>query len=71
MSDLHDEPREFTDEELRAALRRVGEHARQQAFSAGKPIVILRGTDLVWIYPDGHEEVAPLSAKARSEGAAP
>ena len=61
MSDIQTEPREFTDQQLHAALKRVGEQAKKQAFSAGKPIVVLRGTQLVWIYPDGREVTSPVS----------
>ncbi len=48
--------REFTDEQLRAALERVGQTARQEAFQAGVPVIVLRDGKLVWIYPDGREE---------------
>lgn len=52
----HDEP-EFTDEQLRAALRRVGEDARREAFAAGRPVFIIKGTSLVALHADGTEEI--------------
>ncbi len=60
---------EFTDEQLRAALRRVGRDARLAAFAAGRPVVIIKGGSLVALYEDGAEEVI---GPVRSEtGAAP
>jgi hypothetical protein len=52
-----DDGREFTDEQLRAALRRVGEEARREAFAAGLPVYILKGKSLVALHADGTEEV--------------
>jgi hypothetical protein len=52
-----DDGREFTDEQLRAALRRVGEEARREAFAAGLPVIILKGRSLVALHADGTEEV--------------
>lgn len=55
---------EFTDEQLRAVLKRVGSDARQAAFAAGRPIMIAKKSHLVLIYPDGAEEiVAPLPSQ--------
>jgi hypothetical protein len=48
---------EFTDEQLRAALKRVGRDARQAAFAAGQPVVILKGNTLVELHADGTEKV--------------
>ena len=48
---------EFTEEQLRAALRRVGEEARREAFAAGRPVIILKGTALIALHADGTEEV--------------
>jgi hypothetical protein len=48
---------EFTEEQLRAALRRVGREARRAAFAAGRPVIILKGTSLVALHADGTEEV--------------
>jgi hypothetical protein len=48
---------EFTDEQLRAALKRVGREARRKAFAAGQPVVILKGSALVEVYADGTEKV--------------
>jgi hypothetical protein len=52
---------EFTDEQLRAALKRVGRDALQAAFAAGRHVMILRDGFVVALYPDGSERViAPL-----------
>jgi hypothetical protein len=51
------EPPEFTDEQLRAALKRMGREARQLAFAAGRPIIILKGRSIVALHADGREEV--------------
>lgn len=48
---------EFTEEQLRAALRRVGREARQEAFAAGHPVIIVKDKTLVALHPDGTEEV--------------
>jgi hypothetical protein len=37
-----DDPPEFTDEQMREALRRMGEQARTQAFDAGLAVTIVR-----------------------------
>jgi len=49
--------REFTDEQLRAALRRAGREARQAAFAAGHPVFVIKGMAIVALYPDGREEI--------------
>ena len=51
------DPPEFTDEELRAALKRVGDEARRAAFAAGRPVMVAKNARLVLLYPDGTEEV--------------
>jgi hypothetical protein len=51
-----DDP-EFTTEELRAALKRVGQTAREEAFAAGLPVYVLRGTTIVARHADGSETV--------------
>ncbi|HEY7313685.1 MAG TPA: hypothetical protein VH643_30325 [Gemmataceae bacterium] len=51
-----DEP-EFTDEQLRSALRRVGRDARQEAFAAGRPVFFVKGASLVALHADGTEEI--------------
>jgi len=57
------DPPEFTDEQLRAALRSVGETARREAFAAGRSVMIVKGASLVLLHPDGTEEVVgPLHA---------
>ena len=45
-----DEP-EFTDDQLRAAVKGVGRDARKAAFAAGRPVFIIKGTSLVAINP--------------------
>lgn len=58
---------EFTEEQLRAALRRVGREARQATFAAGQPVVVVKGMTLVALYPDGREEILePLHREAES-----
>ena len=57
-NDEQDDDKEFTDEQLRDALRRVGSEARRAAFAAGRPVVQLKDGKVVWIYPDGTERVA-------------
>ncbi|HTU20628.1 MAG TPA: hypothetical protein VMG10_21385 [Gemmataceae bacterium] len=58
---------EFTDEQLRAALRRVGQEARQTAFAAGYPVIVIKGMALVALYPDGREEILePLRPEAET-----
>ena len=47
---------EFTDEQLRAALLRVGKEARERAFAAGLPVVVVQGKALVAMHPDGSVE---------------
>src|ERR1700722_10454130 len=54
----HDtDDREFTDEQLRAALKRVGEDAQTEAFAAGRPVYILKGNTVVALHADGTEEI--------------
>lgn len=48
---------EFTDEQLHAALVRVGREARRSAFAAGRPVVVIKGRSIVALYADGREEV--------------
>ena len=49
------EPPEFTDEQLRAALHRMGEQARTEAFAAGLAVTMARNGHVIRQYPDGHE----------------
>lgn len=51
-----DDP-EFTEEQLREAVTRVGQAAREEAFAAGRPVFYLKGTVIVALHPDGTEEV--------------
>jgi hypothetical protein len=65
MPENNDDLPEFTDEQLRAALKRVGRDARQEAFAAGQPVFFVKGASIVALHPDGREEVIePLCARA-------
>jgi hypothetical protein len=64
-NDLDD--REFTDEDLRAALKRVGQQAREAAFAAGRPVFVIKGNSLVAVHPDGTEEIVE-SLPPKSDG---
>jgi hypothetical protein len=72
MNDSETDLPEFTDEELLAALRRVGDTARATAFAAGRPIIVIKGSAIMALHADGTEEVIemlqPLCA-VPSEGA--
>lgn len=57
MRESKDEAPEFTGEQLRAALKCVGQDARQAAFAAGLPVFIVKGTFIVALHPDGREEI--------------
>jgi hypothetical protein len=48
---------EFTEEQLRAALKLVGREARQQAFAKGRPVFFVKNGSLIALHPDGTEEV--------------
>jgi hypothetical protein len=61
MSETVHDPPEFTDDQLRAALKRVGEEARAQAFAAGRPVMVAQDGRLVLLYADGvHQVVQPV-----------
>ncbi len=51
------ETREFSDEQLRGALSQVGETARDIAFQAGQPVVMLNNGQLISVGPDGTERI--------------
>jgi hypothetical protein len=56
------------DEELRASLKRVGARAREAAFAAGRPVVVLRGGSLVEEFPDGTTRtIESLNAKENGD----
>lgn len=57
MTQSKSEPPEFTDEQLRAALKRIGREARRQAFAAGRPVILVKGRSLVALHADGREEI--------------
>jgi hypothetical protein len=67
---MDDEEREFTDEQLRAALRRMGEAVREEARRAGDVLTIVRGGYLVVVHPDGREERIEAVPSEPKEGAA-
>jgi hypothetical protein len=59
------EQAEFSDTQLRAALKRVGEDARSAAFKAGRPVTAFKGQQLIQVFPDGHEvTIDPSTATA-------
>jgi hypothetical protein len=47
---------EFSREQMNAALSDIGKQAREEAFSAGRPVIILKNDKPVWVYPDGSEK---------------
>ncbi|HWG47007.1 MAG TPA: hypothetical protein VN688_29860 [Gemmataceae bacterium] len=58
---------EFTDEQLRAALKRMGQDARQTAFAADLPIIVVKDGSIVALHADGSEEfVEPLRQEAHA-----
>jgi hypothetical protein len=63
-----EEPVEFTDEQLRAALHRMGEEARREAFEAGLTVTIVRSGHLIRQFVDGHEEDLGLIESANGRG---
>ena len=69
MDEPIDDDREFTDEQLRAALKRVGQDAREATFAAGRPVVIAKGELLVALHADGTEEVIGPLTEANGSGA--
>ena len=61
MNDSDNDPAEFTEDQLRAALKSVGEEARREAFSAGRSVMIAKEGAPFFSHPDGTEErVGPL-----------
>lgn len=57
MQEIIDDPPEFSDEQLRAALKRMGEEARQKTFSAGLPVMVIEDGKFILIFPDGSRKV--------------
>ncbi len=45
----------FTDEQLRAALKRMGRDAREATFAAGRPVVVIRDRSIIAVFADGSE----------------
>ena len=56
MSETVEAP-EFSDEQLRDALKRVGTEAQRISFVAGRPIVYLKGKYLIALHQNGTEQV--------------
>jgi hypothetical protein len=67
--DIEHDAQEFTNEQLQAALDRVGAEARRAAFAAGRPVVIYRNRALIALYPDGSERVLKLLGPNANGGA--
>ena len=68
MNDSKCDSPEFTEDQLRAALKTVGEEARREAFSAGHSVMIIRGASLVLLNPDGTENVVgPMCLNADAD----
>lgn len=63
MHDAIDDPREFTDEQMHAALRRMGEEARAKAFAIGRPIMIARDGKLFLHFSNGEEKEVDTDGK--------
>jgi hypothetical protein len=57
MQETVDDPPEFTDEQMRKALKDIGETVRREAFAAGLPVSFIRDGKIVLLYADGHEEI--------------
>jgi hypothetical protein len=66
---VEDDP-ELDPKQLQEALVEVGRTAREKAFAAGQPVVLLKEGRLVWVYADGTERaVEPAqSGTSGSEG---
>lgn len=67
MSDQLAEEAEFAEDQLRAALKRVGSEARREAFAKGLPVFFVKNGALIALYPDGSETVikqTPIAADA-------
>lgn len=58
MFEIIDEPPEFTDDELRAALMEIGPEERRKAFDAGLPVMTIENGTFILTYPDGRKERA-------------
>ena len=57
MSEEIAEDVEFTEDQLRAALKRVGRDAQQEAFARGRPVYFVKNGSLIALYADGSETV--------------
>lgn len=65
MLKILDDPPEFTDDEMRAVLKSMGEEARLKAFSVGRPVMVIENKQLVLLYPDGTREIiGPATPKS-------
>ena len=54
MSEEHAEDVECTEEQLRAALKRVAKEARQEAFAHGRPVFFVKNGSLIALHPEYH-----------------
>ncbi len=68
MNEMIDEPPEFTPEQLKRALKEIGEEARREAFAAGLPVAIYKNGHVVLQYADGREEIAPPRGRHNGKG---
>ena len=59
---------ELTDDQLRAALRRMGRDARQAAFAAGRAVPVLKDGVIVALHADGTEEIVALLGPGTDTG---
>lgn len=70
MNEENAEDVEFSEEQLRAALKSVGKEAQKQAFARGLPVFFVKNGSLIALYPDGRETVVnpahPIGTGAES-----
>jgi hypothetical protein len=69
MQENVDDGPEFTDEALRATLKRVGRDARQESFAAGRSVIFVKGTVLVALNADGTERIVEPLIRGAEVGA--
>ena len=55
------EREEFTDQQLRKALKQVGVDAKRIAFAKRRPVFVLRHNQLVAVHRDGRVETVTLA----------
>jgi hypothetical protein len=64
MAEMNCDQPEFSDNELRAALKRAGQTARRATFETGRPIVVYRDNQLIGVYQDGHQVILSVDVPA-------